>query len=86
MTSTQTQNLQAAFNLSQDIRDIEHETRNVITAFHGRGGTVEMVRTGFKASLGGFAAVSTSSNLQAINNWLYQVEAKAKAANLKRGD
>lgn len=81
---TPLQNLQAALNLSHDIDDLIGEGHNTITAFNGRGGTIEHIRTGFKASLSGFVAVSASSNLQAINNWMHQVRTKAKTANLSR--
>jgi hypothetical protein len=84
--TTPLQNLQAAFNLSQDMVDLVKEGHTIIAAFQGKGGTIDHIRTGFKASLSGFVAVSTSSNLQAIKNWLYQVQTKASAAGLKRGD
>lgn len=81
---TPLQNLQAALNLSHDIDDLIGEGHNTITAFTSRGGAIDHIPAGFKASLSGFVAISTSSNLQAINNWHYQVRTKAKAANLSR--
>lgn len=81
---TPLENLQAALNLSHDIDDLVEEGHTIFAAFASRGGIIDHIRTGFKASLSGFAAVSASSNLQAINNWHYQVRTKANTAGLKR--
>lgn len=86
LTKADRENLAAALNLATAIIEIEAEGKySTIQAFAGRGGTIDHVRQGFQASLSGFTAVSTSSNLQAINNWLFQVKTKARAAGIVVG-